>query len=891
MKSNATAEAGTSPTLPIPVAFDISVLGLGHFHARARTGIYRFVDNVLNILVERTDIRVRLVAYTNLLDASKEFVRSRANLNTCYEVQDLSSVVAGELLHSPFYPLPASPIQGPRVLTVHDLIPIKFPHFFEFAEGDTLRGTIASLGADDFVTVNSEATKSDLHDFAPHIKLDRITVTPLAADPKIFYPCHAAEEKSRISQKYNLTSSGHYILSVATLEPRKNIAHLIRAFVRLLREDQISDLSLVLVGTKGWKFDGIFDELSLAEEIRNRIVLTEFVPDEDMAALYSNAIAFAYPSLYEGFGLPPLEAMQCGTPVITSNNSSLPEVVGDAGILLPAQDENTLVDAIRSLYRNQELRQDLSQRGIARAAGFTWTRCVDQTVATYKRAIEHWKSKLDKDAAASGPIIIDAVFFQLYQTGIARVWRSLLREWTKTDFGRKLVILDRAGTAPRFEGLKYIDFPLYDYANTDNDRAMLQRVCDEENASLFISSYYTTPLTTPSVFLAHDMIPELLGADVNGNPMWREKHIGIRHASRFLTVSQNTANDLRRFFPEIPAGHITVAHNGVDFKAPDKEVIATFRETNAITRPYFLFVGARDGYKNGILFFQAFANLGDARANYAIVCTGPILQLEPEYESYIGKANVHMLNLSDADLQAAYAGALALIYPSLYEGFGMPVVEAMACGCPVITTRRGSLPEVAGEAALYLDGEDIDSMTRALNKILDPNVREHLVASGLNRASEFSWSKMANKVRLALEKAMLELAGSSTGYFPPNSDQRKIKTPLEQALGLAMRHHQSGQLSQAESIYRQILVNAPNDFAATHMLGVVRYQSGDFVQAEQLLKRAVGIGGAIPEVHFNLGNVYSALKRTSEARTCYEQALFLKKDFALAHQQLAALDK
>ncbi|MEI6738439.1 MAG: glycosyltransferase, partial [Pseudomonadota bacterium] len=520
----------------ILVTLDISVLGLGHTNIRARTGIYRVVDNLLKVMVNRSDIRLNLVTHANLIEASREFVRSQQTLISFGEVNDLSSVPSGCLLHSPFYQLPPASGSGPRVLTVYDLISIKCPQLFELGDDIALRNTIASLGPDDFVTVISESTKADLMAFAPHIPASRIVVTPLAADKKIFYPCRDPQEKSRVCQKYHLKASDQYMLSVATLEPRKNIAHLIRAFVRFIREDQISTLKLVLVGTKGWKFDAIFDELTLVGDIRERIVITGFVPDEDMAALYSNAMAFAYPSLYEGFGLPPLEAMQCGTPVISSDNSSLPEVVGDAGILLPAKDESALVSAIRALYANEQLRLDLSQKGIARAATFTWERCVDQTVATYKMAYAHWQTLPASVVIAPRPILIDAVFFQQYQTGIARVWRSLLREWAATDFGKRLVVLDRVKTAPRFDGIKYIDVPRYDYADTDNDRAMLQHVCDAENAAVFISSYYTTPLTTPSVFMVHDMIPELFGADVVNTPMWREKHYGVRHASHFIAV-------------------------------------------------------------------------------------------------------------------------------------------------------------------------------------------------------------------------------------------------------------------------------------------------------------------------------------------------------------------
>ena len=147
-------------------------------------------------------------------------------------------------------------------------------------------------------------------------------------------------------------------------------------------------------------------------------------------------------------------------------------------------------------------------------------------------------------------ILIDGVFFQLYETGIARVWKSLLEEWSDNDFAKHIIVLDRAGTAPKIPGIRYRQIPQYDYNDTDNDRETLQQICDEENANLFISSYYTTPITTPSVFMAHDMIPEIMGWNLN-HPMWREKHYGIQHASSYIAVSENTAKDLVKCFPDI----------------------------------------------------------------------------------------------------------------------------------------------------------------------------------------------------------------------------------------------------------------------------------------------------------------------------------------------------
>ena len=353
-------------------------------------------------------------------------------------------------------------------------------------------------------------------------------------------------------------------------------------------------------------------------------------------------------------------------------------------------------------------------------------------------------------AGKSRTIVVDAVFFQYYRTGIARVWRSLLSEWVKDGFGDQLLVLDRQGTAPRLPGITYRVIQNHNYERLAQDRIALQRVCDEERADLFISTYYTAPTITRTAFMVYDMIPEIFGWDIQGQPMWREKHAGIRHASSYLAISQNTANDLLRFFPEIRPEQVSVAHCGVDFKEPGATRVSEFRHRYGIDRPYFLLVGARGAYKNAKLFFQAFESLGDQRGNYSIVCTGPVHNLEPAYAAQIGAAEVHMLEVDDEELECAYAGAIALAYPSLYEGFGMPITEAMSCGCPVITCALGSIPEVAKDAVLHIDSSDAASMAIALQRVQTSAVREKLIHKGRERAAQFSWANMANVVKASL---------------------------------------------------------------------------------------------------------------------------------------------
>lgn len=361
----------------------------------------------------------------------------------------------------------------------------------------------------------------------------------------------------------------------------------------------------------------------------------------------------------------------------------------------------------------------------------------------------------DGDSRSGLTILVDGVFFQMYKTGIARVWRSLLQEWAENGFAKHIIVLDRVGTSPKIPGIRYCNVPAYDYSKTDADREMLQQVCDEEGADLFISTYYTTPLSTPSVFMAYDMIPEVLGANFN-EPMWQEKHYAIRHASAYISISENTARDLIGFFLDISSELVTVAHCGVSgvFSPAGQEDINRFKTKYGISKPYFISVGGGSDYKNIRLFFQAFGQLA-SKQGFEIVCTGSGVLLEAEFRAYTSGSIVHKLQLDDQELRLAYSGAIALVYPSKYEGFGLPILEAITCGCPVITCPNSSLPEVAGEAALYVKDDDVDGLANALCEVQKPKVRNSLIAAGLEQAKKFSWSKMAKTVSSALIDATL----------------------------------------------------------------------------------------------------------------------------------------
>jgi len=388
-----------------------------------------------------------------------------------------------------------------------------------------------------------------------------------------------------------------------------------------------------------------------------------------------------------------------------------------------------------------------------------------------------------------GKIVIDGVFFQLYQTGIARVWQSLLSEWAANGFAKHIVVLDRAGTAPKINGVWYREIPAYDYNNIPADREMLQQVCDEEGADLFISTYYTIPVSTPSAFMAYDMIPEIMGWEPD-HPYWKGKHDAIKYASAYIAISENTARDLVRVFPEIPLQSIDIAYCGVaaTFYPASLTDINRLKTKYGIAKPYFILVGT-DGYqkyKNKILFFQGFAQLATGQA-FDIVCTGGGGFLADNLRAYTSGSTVYMLQLDDQELRSAYSGAVALVYPSKYEGFGLPVLEALACGCPVITCPNASIPEVAGQAALYVNDNDVDGLANALCEVQKPNVRKSLIAAGLEQAKKFSWSNMATKVSSALINTTLlplKLKGINLIIFP---DWSQPEETLELELARVLR--------------------------------------------------------------------------------------------------------
>ncbi|MEM7480887.1 MAG: glycosyltransferase family 1 protein [Acidobacteriota bacterium] len=325
-----------------------------------------------------------------------------------------SSSIAGQIFHSPVNPLPPRRLteRHARVVTVHDCLFLKFPELYPNpGQVPAIRRTLDSIDPhSDFVICDSENSRRDLHNYL-EIAQDRTTVVPLSADAQFFTP-DLAEAQRRLAALE--VTPGHYLLALAQSEPRKNIPKMVEAYLRFRNESrprpaapgpaapepaapgpaapgpaatqpaELPDLVLVTWESHRRRLLATLREEGLLSDTIK--ILTE-VDDAALSGLYALATALVYAPLYEGFGIPPLEAMAAGCPVIVADNSSLPEVVGDAGVYVDAEDTADIARAIQALARDPNRRRGLSEKGRARAAQFSWRRTAEMTVDFYREML------------------------------------------------------------------------------------------------------------------------------------------------------------------------------------------------------------------------------------------------------------------------------------------------------------------------------------------------------------------------------------------------------------------------------------------------------------------------------------------------------------------------
>jgi len=357
-------------------------------------GIGTYVRNVVRHLA-RLDHETTYLLFCNpadepvLRDLAENFVPV-VDAASGYGLREHVSIplklrrLRAELLHSPHYVRPLL-CTVPSVVTIHDCIHLLFPQYLpnrmayryaRFVMGSAIRNSA-------LVFTVSEASRADILRFYPATDPQKVHVVPNAIDAELLED-PGPEERERVRERYQIR--GRFVLFAGNVKPHKNLERLIRAFARVRQQEGNEDLRLVVIGDDVSRYASLrrtADESGVRQDVR----FFGFVPHQTLAALYRMATLFAFPSLYEGFGLPPLEAMACGTPVVTSRISSLPEVVGDGALLVDPYSEEEIAQAIARVLDDEDLRQRLVERGLERAASYSWERSVRQIHAGYMKAL------------------------------------------------------------------------------------------------------------------------------------------------------------------------------------------------------------------------------------------------------------------------------------------------------------------------------------------------------------------------------------------------------------------------------------------------------------------------------------------------------------------------
>ncbi len=341
-----------------------------------KTGIGYYTKNLLRQFAQAKGIDI--CQYKN--NSSKDLATLKRVKWENIDIPHFAKKDKIDILHIPGFAGPLFKSRYKKITTVHDLIGMIYPE--NLAPASRLywqRWLPACIKTSDFIIADSENTKNDIIRLL-NVSSAKIKVIYLASDES-FRPVTRLQEHKAVLSKYGISKK--YILNVGTIEPRKNISSLIVAFGQYVKETKRSDLQLVLAGKKGWDYTNCFNKAKESGAADN-IIFNDYVSDNDLIILYNYAEAFAYPSFYEGFGLPVLEAMSCGTPVICSKLSSLPEITADAALAINPGDINSIKNALSVMMGNESLKNEFSRKAVEQAKRFSWEKTAEQTLNVYR---------------------------------------------------------------------------------------------------------------------------------------------------------------------------------------------------------------------------------------------------------------------------------------------------------------------------------------------------------------------------------------------------------------------------------------------------------------------------------------------------------------------------
>ena len=367
----------------IKVLFDANILNNYNSKTSGRSGIFWTAFNIAKQLAKREE--TSLFLYSDNLKITNKFLKDFSTELCDVKIFD-GNIKEMDVFFSPVFKVP-DVIRNtgiPCYTILYDCTPLILPECF----GDDnywYNQLFSSLNANDYYLCISSVTMKDFLHFCPKLDKNKIFTMPLATNLE-YKPRKNKNLLALCKKKYNIPQDKKYLFSLCSLEPRKNLIRSVRSFLKFIDKNKIEDLVFVLGGGAWAGFIEKFEkEVPEYQKYKDKIIRAGYVDDEDLEILYSNAEWFVYTSQYEGFGMPPLEAMSCGCPVITSNNSSLPEVVGDAGIMIDWDSDEQHVKAYEQYYFDRKYRDEMAKKGLERSKLFSWEKAADIIVEAFEK--------------------------------------------------------------------------------------------------------------------------------------------------------------------------------------------------------------------------------------------------------------------------------------------------------------------------------------------------------------------------------------------------------------------------------------------------------------------------------------------------------------------------
>lgn len=343
-----------------------------------RTGVFFVAYNLYLQFVQQNQYDIILYCDSSVKNLLEDFLEDHHHTSIpLITEKDNHKNYHATLFFSPFN-MPPEKIKYDKSIVkytyLHDVTPLANPKI-ETPNFEWFRVLEENLTTNDYYLYNSKYTQFDFSRFYKKIDQQKTRIAYLAANEN-FYHCKEEEKIKNTLEKYNIPSETPYIFSLCTLQPRKNLIHVVKSFIAFIKKNKIQNLNFVLGGGQWDSFiEALDEELEELEDYKKYIIKTGYIEDEDLAPLFSGAFCHVYASLYEGFGLPILEAMQCGCPVIASNRTSMPEVLGEAGILVDPQDKVELILALERFYFDKSFRLECVEKSLARSKQFSWQHC------------------------------------------------------------------------------------------------------------------------------------------------------------------------------------------------------------------------------------------------------------------------------------------------------------------------------------------------------------------------------------------------------------------------------------------------------------------------------------------------------------------------------------